>query len=117
MKYVKITKIAHRPDAKVPAIKWKDLQPGTEHSDHLSLPTDYTVEGWVDEPPKVGQSLVMERHVRNGVRVLGYFTTSPVMEIGKGRLDGFDDEFYTENSVYRIEPAPEPASPSLPVLY
>ena len=109
MKYVKITKIAHRPDAKFPPAKTGDWEPGTENPVNTSLPVGYTVEGWMAGPPNEGQPIEMERHVRNGVKALGYFTTSPVKETGKGRLDGFDGEFYTENSVYRIEPA-TPAS-------
>jgi hypothetical protein len=70
--------------------------------DHASPPVDYWLAGDIIGEVLVGQSLTMYRHVRNGVKIEGWFQTSPVREIIKNsenELIGIS----TGNSVYRIE--------------
>jgi hypothetical protein len=59
----------------------------------FSIPIDYTVEGEAQDLPKVGKSFQMMRDTRNGVRMLGVFVTSPVVEVT-------ETTFRTANSVY-----------------
>jgi hypothetical protein len=66
----------------------------------VSPPVDYYVEGSPITVPKVGESFVMARDNRNGVRVDGIMTTSTVASI-----EDFEDflVFTTRNSVYKLE--------------
>ena len=73
---------------------------GSPTPDGYSLPIDYWVEGWIkDDPPKVGERLMMTRHIRNGVEAFGVFITSPIMFVSE---DGMT--FHTKNSIYEIKP-------------
>jgi len=66
----------------------------------FSPPVDYYVEGSPISAPKVGESFVMARDNRNGVRVEGIMTTTTVTSI-----EDFEDFliFTTRNSVYKLE--------------
>jgi len=68
--------------------------------DNLSPPIDYYVEGVPMAAPKVGESFMMLRDNRNGIRVTGIFTTSKVIKI-----DELSDCIIvtTNNSIYKLE--------------
>lgn len=71
------------------------------HGDNdLAPPIDYYVEGVALAAPKVGESFMMLRDNRNGIRVTGIFTTSKVVKI-----DELSDCLIltTNNSVYKLE--------------
>ena len=57
-----------------------------------SLPVGYSVECDLLEPLMPGAPVIALRHRRNGVPMLGYFTTSVVREI----------ILVTQNSVYKV---------------
>lgn len=68
-----------------------------------SLPIDYTVEGELKADVKVGDSIVLYRTHRNGVRQDGMFVTSTVRSIVK-EVDSSEVNCSTINSVYSILP-------------
>lgn len=82
----RLTKLSTRPEGTV----------DPEGSPTGPIGDGYTVLGAYDKPPTVGQPFAMWRYERNGVKVFGQFTTSPVTKV-------YDGGFETENSVYKLE--------------
>jgi hypothetical protein len=76
--------------------------PGTEdytagkYNGDVSLPIDYTVKGRLASDIEVGKSIMLERYERNGVKVLGWFSSSTVTKIEGNNV-------YTKNSVYSVK--------------
>lgn len=68
----------------------------------FSPPVDYYVEGIPMSLPKVGNTFMMHRDNRNGVRVTGLFVTSVIKSVEE--FDGFCI-FTTRNSIYKLEKA------------
>ncbi len=66
-----------------------------------SLGDGYTVEVFLLENITIGQPIMSIRTRRNGEDVLGYFRTSPVMEINE--IAPGIRLAVTENSVYHVE--------------
>lgn len=95
MKKVKITKIATVESPQVPTPEFNNFVPGIDN-DGVSLPIDYTVEGYLQNDVEIGKSVIMLRTKRNGVECPGLFTTSEVRELTSY---GFN----TLNSKYAIE--------------
>lgn len=63
----------------------------------------YTVKGYYDKEPEIGQRFVIRRYERNGIHAEGIMSTSPVTLISrdaKGRINWFR----TQNSVYLLTP-------------
>jgi len=69
---------------------------GQEQDGNVSLPLEYTIEGNLIGEMEIGEPVIVARDTRNGVKVSGMFTTSPVQEIN-GRT------FKTRNSVYHFK--------------
>lgn len=93
MIHVKVTKLESldgRPNGTL--VDW--------NADTTEITKGYWIVGHTVELPKVGERFNVDRYIRNGVEILGEFTTSPVQEVlevdGKTRIR-------TENSVYEIE--------------
>jgi len=61
-----------------------------------SLQKDYWLAGFLINPIKVGEEIVVYRQVRNGVVTPGFFTSSPVDKIEEQLI-------YTQNSIWRLE--------------
>jgi len=80
----------------VPAVEAGDLR--TYYFGHInpgrSLAFNYSLEGWLVGPPKVGAVVQVLRTMRNGVAVPGIFTSSPVTAVPS------EGEFHTVNSQY-----------------
>lgn len=93
--YVKISKISASDDPQYPT-PTKDDYESLHTETPLSLPIDYWIEGYLHKEPEIGKSVVVEREVRNGVKMLGTFVTSSVVKIT-------DNGFETLNSVYKLE--------------
>ena len=72
------------------------------NDDHLSPSIDYWVIGDIIRWPEVGQTVLMDRKIRNGVIVEGMFETTIVTELILGG-------FKTLNSEYIIEGVDEDA--------
>lgn len=96
---VKLEKLQASPAAVLPTPNMKDYKPGEVHFG-VSLPVGYTMEGRLMRDVKVGNSLFLERHKRNGVEVFGMTETSEILTIQ-------GDLLITQNSVYRITTLPE----------
>lgn len=92
--YIRITKLKAAQNALFKTPKKKDYIPGQDNGD-VSLPVDYTVEGYLLEPIKVGKSIFIDRVKRNGEEVPGFMQTSRVKSIEGNRI-------LTDNSVYEI---------------
>lgn len=101
---VRITKILHRNDAAAPE-RPADYPAGHPHR-HASLPTGYTLEGYLVNPHDLrpGQCLFLVRYRRNGVDALGWTLTSPIQSV-EPQPDG-TVRYTTENSVYLMEYLP-----------
>ena len=93
--YVKISKISSSEDPKYPTPSNEDYE-ALKDDALLSLPVDYWIEGYLFQEIEVGKSVVVEREIRNGIKISGTFITSPVVKITE---DGFE----TANSIYKME--------------
>lgn len=60
----------------------------------------YWVKGYLLEDIRAGNSIVLARDERNGVRIDGIFSTSPVVVFEDGAGTAIA---YTENSIYSVE--------------
>lgn len=69
---------------------------GQDQDANVSLPVEYTVEGELVGKMQVGNSVVIARDTRNGVKVPGLFQTSTVTEVTA-------TQFKTRNSVYNYK--------------
>lgn len=61
----------------------------------------YTVKGYHEKMPVIGESFVIKRYERNGERIWGIMTTSTidsVIEFDSGII-----QFQTKNSIYRLK--------------
>ena len=96
MKYVKLTKISavENPEVKTPSFDEYDRKRDT--NEKMSLPVEYTVEGYLTDDIEVGEHVVVQRVLRNGLKCFGMMTTSLVTEIT-------DNGFKTLNSIYKLE--------------
>lgn len=67
----------------------------------VSLPVEYEMVGILRDQVVIGQPVRLFRLLRNGVRVNGRFSSTPVVEITGNRLT-------TLNSVYQVEALCDP---------
>lgn len=77
----------------LPAASIEEHVAGTLNEDGHSLPIEYSIEGYIYGDITVGETVTIDRKVRNGIKVDGFFETTVVTEVGKGY-------FKTKNSVY-----------------
>lgn len=94
MYLVKLTKISALQNPVFPPGNWETYTIGRGNHGR-SLPVDYEVTGILQASPAVGQCVRVLRISRNGVKRLGAFTSSEVVELTS-------DGFKTINSVYRL---------------
>ena len=99
----KITKLKPSDDALFPTAENHDeyresVLQGifTMSGEHISPNIDYWVVGEILRGPNIGESLILDRWVRNGELIRGTFTTSKITKI-------LEDGFETQNSVYKME--------------
>lgn len=93
--FVKLTKIKASENAEYRTPDWNDYKQGMLN-EATSIPIDYWVMGYLIKPIKVGESILLERTIRNGEKISGFMSTSKVIEIN-------GDIFETLNSIYKIE--------------
>lgn len=93
--YVRISKVGVSETPTIPTPKKEDYIPGQDNGD-VSLPMEYTIEGYLLHDIQVGESVSVDRRIRNRVEARGEFVTSPVTKITEA---GFE----TENSVYILD--------------
>ena len=96
---VNITKIGEAPSAEALSGDWSTYTQGGVNSG-VSLPIDYTIKGELAYPIEEGLAICAARFERNGEKISGVFTTTPVvsMEYRNGVI-----MVKTANSVYLIE--------------
>jgi hypothetical protein len=92
---IKLTKFAPVDFPKFPTPKKEDFNDGQEN-EGISLPVDYWIIGELQREIKEGQSIKVLREERNGEKIMGIFTSSPVVKIDGGRIE-------TANSQYNVE--------------
>ena len=95
--YVRIQKMSFSDVPNVPTPDWLGFVEGKENPGK-SIPNGYWVEGTMVTEPQEGMSIIIDRKVRNGVKVDGAFQTSlvaSITEIAQGSL-----RVETRNSVY-----------------
>jgi hypothetical protein len=97
---VRLTKLRASDSPQCAAGIWGEYQLGGINQ-HVSLPVDYTLTGYLLGPVVVGQNAVILRVTRNDVPVLGQFVSTKVVALT-------DTGFITTNSVYRLEFLPPP---------
>lgn len=89
IRLTKITRLPDRPDGDLYTLdNWQPIQ------------IDYTIKGHHSVAPKIGERFHVERYERNGVKILGDFSTSPVQSIEYGEKTML---ITTQNSVYKME--------------
>lgn len=94
---VKITKVAKSPSAKYESADSPDsYRASLEAGENVSPNIDYWIIGDFLQPPEIGKSVVVDRRIRNGVKMLGIFRSSIVKEVTP-------TGFITNNSVYLVE--------------
>jgi hypothetical protein len=93
--YVKISKVAASEDPHTQTPSQDDYE-SLKGIAPMSLPVEYWIEGYLFKEPTIGKSVVVEREVRNGIKVCGAFVTSAVVKI-------LEDGFETRNSIYKLE--------------
>ena len=98
--WIRLTKIAAAPSPRTPSATSDTYLYGGENL--LSLPVEYWLEGILLAPPQIGESLQVDRRIRNGVTACGFFESTPITAI-----DG--DRVTTLNSIYLIEAKPQPS--------
>jgi len=94
MSSVRIEKIAAVPEPVVPPGDPATYGYGVVNSE-ASLPIGYWLCGTFRSEPAVGERMVVDRNVRNGIVRKGVFTSSVVV-----RIEG--DRVCTANSVYHV---------------
>lgn len=97
--YVRITKLGAVNDPRFTSPSWDEYYENKDRCN--SLPVDYSSEGLLVNVPIQGESVIIQREIRNGVRMKGTLYTSPVMRIINE--SEFLMVFETENSRYQIE--------------
>ncbi len=89
----KLTRLPDRPDGQLMA--WDRFG---------SIEVGYVIKGHYDSPPKIGEAFIVNRYERNGVKIDGEFSTSPVQLIS--RTDDGKTQIQTVNSIYVMENLP-----------
>jgi hypothetical protein len=89
---IHLKKLKATPDAQFPTPEARQYRPG-KYNPGVSLPVDYELRGFLIEPIKLGEPLIVWRKERNKVESDGYFHTSPVLAFT-------DSQITTHNSVY-----------------
>ena len=64
-----------------------------------ALPEAYTLDGILLSDLAVGRAIKVWREIRNGIKIPGLFTSSPIK-----RIEG--DKILTNNSIWKIEEKP-----------
>jgi len=99
MKYVRLKKLSAVENPLTPTPEMSNYLPGQDNG-NVSLPVEYTVEGYLDTEVVIGQSLQIDRVSRNGIMSKGVTITSPVVKHEPSPNGG---TIYTANSVYQLE--------------
>lgn len=109
MKYVSMVKISAVDAPRMPPGDPTTYHYGQQCETGHSLPEGYQLEGFLAAPPTVGKCVEILRCARNGISILGLYSSTPVTLV-QGNI------FHTHNSVYRLDemspPLPEKDTPT-----
>lgn len=94
-KNVRVKKLAQVENFRYPTPKMDNYIFG-QYNGAVSLPVEYEVIGTLCCTPKIDFPIIIERKIRNGIKVDGFFSSSIVKKIE-------ENKFYTCNSIYIIE--------------
>lgn len=94
MRYVKVTKVGIAENAHYDTASTVEYIYG--QSNLKSPPIDYWLTGELGDEPVKGMPIIIARDTRNGIKVSGFFRSSPITKI-----EG--NKYYTYNSIYIIE--------------
>ncbi len=97
--FIRLCKVAESADASLVPAELATYQFGKANLTS-SFPVSYWIEGWLIEPPRIGETVKVLRTSKNGVAIPGIFNSSQVTAIPS------DDEFHTLNSIYRWHDVP-----------
>lgn len=102
--YVRISKISPSEDPKFQTPSFDDYNSLKGEVD-LTLPVDYWIEGYLTQEPCIGKPVLVEREVRNGVKIGGLFITSEVTEVSVNfdKFESTETIFKTQNSIYKMK--------------
>lgn len=92
IRLTKVTRLPDRPDG--------DLLPADSHTERGAIVEGYTIKGFYSEPPAIGKRFYVDRYERNGIKVEGEFSTSPVWDV---EVKGDKTAITTQNSIYLME--------------
>lgn len=99
MKFVRLKKLSAAMNPAAPTPEMANYKAGEDNGE-VSLPVEYTVEGYLAKEVIVGEGLLIDRISRNGIMSKGITNTSPVV---KQELLANGATIYTTNSVYLLE--------------
>jgi len=92
IRLTKVTRLPDRPDG--------DLMPSDLSIERGAIIEGYTIMGFYTEPPTIGKRFCVDRYERNGVKIEGEFSTSPVWDV---EVKGDKTAITTQNSIYLME--------------
>ena len=105
---IKLTKIQVNPDSDADHSstieeyrKEQDKVVMGEPHEDKSPPVEYYIIGEMIGALEEGKSLIVDRRIRNGVKIMGTFMSSPIVSIEK--VGGDKTYITTNNSVYLME--------------
>ena len=102
MKYLDYVKIVKLGPVEDPYVDTPTTEEYEQNKIGKTIPTDYTLEGYLaGNSPTLGYRVVVDRRIRNGVKIRGYFQTSVVKKIVEESPERV--VFETENSRYIAE--------------
>jgi len=99
MSRVRVRKIGAVEKPVAPSAEWSKFILGQDVNGDVSLPIEYELEGVQMGDPKLNHPYVIARDTRNGVKITGQFTSTPVQSI---TTTSYGVIFETANSIYTV---------------
>lgn len=90
VKVTKLERLPDRPDGDLIGI-----------DERGKITEGYWIKGHCSKLPTRGERFHVDRYERNGIKIIGDFTTSPV--VLTSHTDDGKTQFKTENSIYEVE--------------
>ncbi len=102
---IRLTKFAAKDNALIGSATWNNYKQGLFNT--LSPPVDYFLEGHLIGTVTVGESLEVNRYMRNDELIPGYFQSSKITAMRRDEKQGMKYILETMNSVYSLEYLPD----------
>lgn len=97
---IKLRKLSASANPRAHTPKKENYKPG-QNNGKISIPVDFEIEGWIDQLPQVGESLMVFRSKRNGIPAPGVLRTSKLKFVVEESLNHYFLE--TQNSIYEMD--------------